>query len=341
MDLQERVLSIFLSKKFFLFTSKKKGKTTTILAIAREMYGKDTYKERVMELNASDERGIDVIREKVKSFAQFTANVKKEDNKKCPPYKLVILDEADSMTNSAQTALRRIMENYSKVTRFCLICNYVSKIIDPLTSRCAKFRFKPLPKEAIISRLLFISKKENIFPLLKQEEEEGGEGGEKEMEIGSDEEERKEKETSKEEKGRVRKVMEGIVEVSRGDLRKGITFLQTANTFYGSEMREEDVREIAGMVPPSFIQQLFRACQSNSFERLEKQVRETIKNGFSAPQVLSQLFDFILNDTQLSNRQKSDCSIYLAQTDRRLLDGSDEFLQLLDALSYLMKQFCI
>ena len=100
------------------------------------------YKERVLELNASDERGIQVIREKVKKFSQKV--ITKIPGQNTVKFQIVILDEADSMTNDAQSALRRIIEDYTSQTRFCIICNYISKIIDPIASRCAKFRFNPL-----------------------------------------------------------------------------------------------------------------------------------------------------------------------------------------------------
>jgi replication factor C subunit 2/4 len=142
------------------------GKTTTILAVARALYGPELYKQRILELNASDERGIQVIREKVKTFAQGAVGERKTAGYPCPRFKIIILDEADTMTPDAQSALRRIMELYSKVTRFCLICNYVTRIIEPLASRCAKFRFRPLPVSSMVSRMTQIAGFTIIFIII-------------------------------------------------------------------------------------------------------------------------------------------------------------------------------
>ncbi|MGC9180935.1 MAG: replication factor C small subunit, partial [Vulcanisaeta sp.] len=130
------------------------GKTTAALALARELYG-EAWRGSVLELNASDERGIDVIREKVKEFARTMPSGP-------VPFKLVILDEADNMTSDAQQALRRIMEMYASTTRFILLANYISGIIEPIQSRCAIFRFNPLPKEAVIERLRQIAKEAGV-----------------------------------------------------------------------------------------------------------------------------------------------------------------------------------
>ena len=113
------------------------GKTSTILALAKELFGKKNYLNRIIELNASDERGINVVREKIKMYAKQAINYKDD----MPPWKIIILDEADTMTSDSQFALRRIIEENSKITRFCFICNYHNKIIDPIISRCSIFFF--------------------------------------------------------------------------------------------------------------------------------------------------------------------------------------------------------
>jgi len=132
------------------------GKTSTILALAKELYGPEFYRSRVLELNASDDRGIGMVREKIKKFAQKKISKNVDSNYPCPPIQIIILDEADSMTVDAQAALRRTIEVYSAQTRFCIICNYVAKIIEPLASRCVKFRFTPISDEAQIKRLSYI-----------------------------------------------------------------------------------------------------------------------------------------------------------------------------------------
>ncbi|KAF6795944.1 replication factor C [Colletotrichum sojae] len=127
------------------------GKTSTILALARRIYGAENMRQMVLELNASDDRGIDVVREQIKTFAStkqiFTLGPAKSGG--MASYKLIILDEADAMTNTAQMALRRIMEKYTVNTRFCIIANYSHKLSPALLSRCTRFRFSPLKERDI------------------------------------------------------------------------------------------------------------------------------------------------------------------------------------------------
>ena len=166
------------------------GKTSTILAVARDLYGPELMRTRVMELNASDERGIAVVREKVKTFAQASVGA----SVGVAPFKLIILDEADSLTPDAQAALRRTMETYSKVTRFCIICNYVSRIIEPLASRCSKFRFRPLDRGSMVARLHHVCDAERVTV--------------------------------------TEATLDEVLKVSGGDMRKAITFLQSAADLY-------------------------------------------------------------------------------------------------------------
>lgn len=134
------------------------GKTSTILAVCKELYG-DAKSSFVLELNASDERGINVVRDQIKTFAESKNNYRTSDN---TVLKLIVLDEADYMTNAAQNAMRRIMENYAKNVRFCLLCNYVNKITPAIQSRCTTFRFSPLRKEHMMKKAMAIAAQENI-----------------------------------------------------------------------------------------------------------------------------------------------------------------------------------
>ncbi|XP_053491646.1 replication factor C subunit 4 isoform X1 [Ictalurus furcatus] len=276
------------------------GKTSTILAAARELYGPELYRQRVLELNASDERGIQVIREKVKNFAQLTVAGTRTDGKSCPPFKIIILDEADSMTGAAQAALRRTMEKESRTTRFCLICNYVSRIIEPLTSRCSKFRFKPLTNEVQQERLLEICAKENL-----KYSKEG---------------------------------IDALVKVSEGDLRKAITLLQSTARFGAEkEITESLVIEIAGVVPPKVIENLLQTCYKGNFEKLEVAVKNLVDEGYAATQILSQFHDVIIEE-KLGDKQKSVITEKMAVVDKCLVDGADEYLQLLNLCSVIMQQ---
>lgn len=155
-------LKVFLHEKklphVLFYGPSGTGKTSTVMACAKELYG-DYYNFMVMELNASDDRGIEIVRNKIKQFVS-AKNVYFKD--KGDIFKLVILDETDAMTSDAQAILRQVIEKHTDTTRFCLICNYIQNISPALQSRCQKFRFAPLSKEEISDRIVEIAKKENV-----------------------------------------------------------------------------------------------------------------------------------------------------------------------------------
>ncbi|KAK2588501.1 hypothetical protein KPH14_001079 [Odynerus spinipes] len=278
------------------------GKTSTILAAARQLFG-TMYKERILELNASDERGIQVVRSKIKSFAQLTAGNTRSDGQRCPPFKIIILDEADSMTNAAQAALRRTMEKESHSTRFCLICNYVSRIIEPLTSRCTKFRFKPLGEEKIVERLEYICEKENL-------------------KAG-------------------RPVLIKIVEASDGDLRRAITHLQSIARLKGKgvEITIDDAMEIIGIVPDKWLDNLMEVCKSKDYSKVEDFVEEFLLEAYATSQVIDQLSERVIYSNEFSDRQKSMIADKLGQCNYWLLEGGSEYIQLLDLCYIIIKAY--
>jgi replication factor C subunit 2/4 len=304
------------------------GKTSTILALAKQLYGPELFRSRVLELNASDERGISIVRLKVKDFARQQlsnppaglAGIEYRKKYPVPPFKIIILDEADSMTQDAQSALRRTMETYSKITRFCLVCNYVTRIIDPLASRCSKFRFKSLDRENAGNRLRDIAEAEGV-PL-----EDG--------------------------------VVEALVKCSDGDLRKAITFLQSAARLVGAMKavpKSEDaddsdnamdvdgagakvtvriIEEIAGVIPESIIDQLLTAMRGTSsnevYQSVSNVVEDLTADGWSGTQVTAQLYDRIIFDETVTDAQKAKIVMIFSETDKRLVDGVDEQLAILD-----------
>ncbi|CBI18984.3 hypothetical protein PVL29_023241 [Vitis rotundifolia] len=278
------------------------GKTTTALAIAHQLFGPELYKSRVLELNASDDRGINVVRTKIKDFAAVAVGSgHRQGGYPCPPYKIIILDEADSMTEDAQNALRRTMETYSKVTRFFFICNYISRIIEPLASRCAKFRFKPLSEEIMSSRILHICKEE-------------------ELNLDSE-------------------ALSTLSSISQGDLRRAITYLQGAARLFGSIISSKDLISVSGVVPQHVVQALFAACKSGDFDSANKEVNNVIAEGYPVSQMLYQLFDVVV-EADISDEQKARICKRLAEADKCLVDGADEYLQLLDVASNAMRALC-
>jgi replication factor C small subunit len=205
------------------------GKTTTALCITRQILG-EYYNDYTLELNASDERGIGMVREKVKKFSRFAgmADV---------PFKIIILDEADEMTADAQTALRRIIEDTAKYCRFILIANNISKIIDPIQSRCAIFKFTSIPEEEVISHLEYIGKKEKV-------------------------------KTDK-------KGLKAIYDYSEGDLRHAINLMQATASF--GEISEENVKASAGLTKTSDVDLVLKLALSGKILEARDKMIELIK----------------------------------------------------------------
>jgi len=275
------------------------GKTSTIIAAARQLFG-DMYKSRMLELNASDDRGIQVIRDKVKTFAQLTASDRRPDGKPCPPFKIVVLDEADSMTAAAQAALRRTIERETKTTRFCLICNYVSCIIDPLTSRCSKFRFKPLSHDIMLARLEHICKEENVKCAPR--------------------------------------VLARLVDASGGDMRRAITSLQSTARLKGEDGIEEiDVLEVVGTVPDIWLDRMIDIGRTYDYQKMDGFVEDLIFDSYSAAQVLEQLHDKIVFSTDLLDKQKALICKTISVCAYRLQEGCSEYVTLLHLLCSVAK----
>ncbi|CAL5866167.1 uncharacterized protein PFLUO_LOCUS374 [Penicillium psychrofluorescens] len=302
------------------------GKTSTILALAKSLFGPALYRSRILELNASDERGIGIVRDKVKNFARTQLSqptgldAAYREQYPCPPFKIIILDEADSMTQDAQSALRRTMEQYSRITRFCLVCNYVTRVIEPLASRCSKFRFKALDNSAAGVRLANIARAENLA-----------------LEDG---------------------VVDTLIRCGEGDLRRAITYLQSAARLVGAtkpaggtdgdddaEMTDagsagsgpitvQSIEEIAGVIPEGVLDRLVQAMQptraGSAYEAVSKVITDLVADGWSATQLVGQLYRRVVFNEAVPDIQKNKIVMAFSEMDKRLLDGADEHLSILD-----------
>jgi len=331
------------------------GKTSVALALCRTLWHPSQLKRRLLELNASDERGIKVVREKIKHFAALSVgssssragnttknNIFQKSNKENhqdgdpeegqgnaedsktypnPPFKIIILDEADTVTPDAQAALRRVIEAYSKITRFILICNYVTKIIEPLASRCAKFRFQSLPSSSMMARLTTIAHAEQCH-------------------FSSDDKD----------KVKEQEVLEEILDLACGDMRRAVTTLQSVHTLSGGTLvgkrgviQKDSIAEMAGLPPASIIDSLLSMLQdkSSSFDDMESMVRDVLLDGFAAQHILNAMLKkvIVLGSEKCSEIHKAEITIKIAEVEKNLIDGADEMLQLITVCSLMLRCF--
>jgi len=257
------------------------GKTTLSLVVVKELFG-DSYKDNFLELNASDERGIDVVRVKVKDFARTRAlgNV---------PFKIIYLDECDALTKEAQQALRRTMENYTKTCRFILSCNYSSKIIDPIQSRCAVFRFKPLEKDDVEEIITKISNEEGLSIT---------EGAK-----------------------------EALLKVSEGDCRKVENILQSSSALQ-KNIDENLIYSIASAARPKEVNEVLEACVNSNFEAAKKKLLQTMLDyGLSGLDIIKQVQKQIW-ELNIDGKKRLEMIKICGDAEFRMVEGSDEFIQL-------------
>lgn len=278
-------LKAFVAKKnmpHLLFAgSAGTGKTTCAMAVSRELFG-EGWHSNFLEMNASDERGIDTIRTKVKDFARTLpiGNV---------PFKLILLDEADALTSEAQHALRRMMENYTSTCRFILDCNYSSKIILPIQSRCAIFRFKPLLEEDMRGYIENIAKKEK----LKLSED----------------------------------AIKAVISSGEGDLRKITNILQSCAVL-DKTIDESMVYSVAGLAKPKDILSIIELALNGDIVKAKGKLFDVILNhGLSGLDVIKILSKTVW-DSEIENKKKIKLLDKIGEYEFRIVEGADEHLQI-------------
>lgn len=264
------------------------GKTTSAVAMAKEIYG-DEWEDHFLELNASDDRGIDVVRERIKNFARTSFTDRYS-------HRIIFLDEADSLTGEAQSALRRTMEQFSHNIRFILSVNYSSKIIDPIQSRCSVFRFTPVDETAMMTRLQSIADTEDI-PITQDG-------------------------------------LDAIVYTANGDMRRAVNTLQ-ATSLQDRTVDEETVFSITSTPHPEEIEEMVQLALQRDYRESREQLQELLtERGLSAGDILTQIhrlvWDFDVTDEQAVNIMDR-----VGEADYRITEGADGRIQLESLLANL------
>ena len=257
------------------------GKTAAALCVASELFG-EAWTNNFTELNASDERGIDVVRHKIKNFAR-TAPLGEAE------FKIIFLDEADALTSDAQSALRRTMEKYTSSCRFILSCNYSSKIIEPIQSRCAVYRFKPISSAAVEERIKYIAKEEGVT-------------------LADD-------------------GLEAIRYVAAGDMRRAINALQAA-AMLDKNVNMDAIYKTTATAKPEEVIELIKLALAGDFMKAKAKLDYLlIEQGLSGEDVIGQIYRAML-DMTIPDRLKVDLIDRIGEVDFRMAEGANERIQL-------------
>lgn len=265
------------------------GKTASATALVKELFG-DTWRDTFIELNASDERGIEVVRGKIKDFARSSTIGDAE-------FKVIFLDESDALTSDAQSALRRTMENYTDICRFILSCNYSSKIMEPIQSRCSVYKFRRLPDDAIIERIIYISKEENL-----------------DISPGA---------------------INAIKYAAQGDLRRAINALQSA-AMIDKKIDADMIYKTSALAKPEDIDDLILLSLEGNFIKAHIKLNYLLNDeGLAGTDITGQIYRQIFN-INIPDKLKIDLIDYIGEIDFRISEGANERLQLGTLMSKFM-----